>query len=93
MTAPTESSAGYSFSPGVRWFRDAPVALLQRCLSWLLRSGRQASEVAEVVLFLTLAGLTMTGGLLVVLVLGVVGRFTRKQVDRIPLVSDIHGNY
>ena len=93
MTAPTESSAGYSLSPNLGWFRDAPVALLQRCLNWLLRSGKQASEVAEVILFLTLASLTLAGGLLLVIVLGILGRFTRKQADKIPLVSDIHGNY
>ena len=93
MRASTESSAAYSLSPNLRWFGDAPVTLLQRCLSWLFRSGRQASKLADVVLFLTLASLTVTGGLIVVMVLGVVGRFTRKRVDRIPLVSDIHGNY
>jgi len=93
MTAPTESSAGYSLSPSLRWFRDAPVALLQRCLSWFIRSGRQAYEVAEVILFLTLVSVTVAGGLSVVLVLGTARRFTRRRSEKIPLVSDIHGNY
>jgi hypothetical protein len=93
MTASTESSAGYSFSPNVRWFGDAPVALLQRCRSWFIGSGRQAAEVADVIVFLTLVSLTVVGALIVVLVLGITARLTRRQSDRIPLVSDIHGNY
>jgi hypothetical protein len=49
--------------------------------------------VADVVLFLALLSLSVAAGVAVVTALGILGRFTRKRVDRIPLVSDIHGNY
>jgi hypothetical protein len=93
MTATTESRAGYSPATSLRWFDDTSVTLLQPCLSWAIRGGRRASEVAEMVLFLTLVSLTVAGGLIVVNVLVGIRRFTRRRPDKIPLVADIQAHY
>jgi hypothetical protein len=93
MTATTESRAGFSLPPTLRWFGDTSVTLLQPCLNWAGRNGKRASEVAEMVLFLTLVSLAVAGGLIVVYVLVTIRHYTRKRPDKIPLVADIHAHY
>jgi hypothetical protein len=93
MTATTESRAGYSLPPSLRWFGDTSVTLLRPCLSWVIKSSRRASEVAEVVLFLTVVSLAVAGGLIVVNVLVGIRRYGRRRPDKIPLVADTHAHY
>ncbi len=79
--------------PSLRWFGDPSVTLLQPRLSWAIRSGRRASEVAEMVLFLAVVSLAVAGGLIVVYVLVRIRRYTRRRPDKIPLVADTHAHY